>query len=183
MESLIQELTEITALVDDERKEKVLGYVAKCLDSDTPTYNVSPLGLQNAFSLYRSVPEEHQQRFEEIIDEVGKKMHQRGYREDYQTWQEHTLIGSTVWREYEKEPHKPIGVIKGDLSVAEAQKARELARRQNAFGNYFGLDDMVSISLESLDENGNTIRDPRVLDDALNPIATNYSVDFPARRE
>ena len=183
MDLLVQELTEITASVSDGKKVEVLGYVAKCLEPNTPTYEVSPLSLENAFVLYRSVPEEHRQRFEEIIDEVGKRMHERGYREDYHTWQEHTLMGSTVWIEYGKEPHKPIGVIKGDLSVAEAQKARELARRQSAFGRYFGLDDMVSISLEPLDETGNTVRDPRVLDDGLNPVATNYSADFPARRE
>ena len=184
MNPLLQELNDITATIRDDRRDEFVSYVEMCLDPDTPSHQLGILELNNGFFLYRSVPEEHRDRFEAIIGEVESRLRERGYRTNINTWQEHTLLGSTVSREYEKEPHKPIGIIEGELSIEEAQRARELAGRYRAFGNYFWLDrSLVSISLEPLDSDGNTVRDPCVLDDRLNPVATSYSDNFPARRE
>ena len=70
------------------------------------------------------------------------------------------------------------------MSVEEANRARELARRQTALGVYFVNvnDDFVQVSLEPLDVEGNTVRDPQLLDDDLNVLPTIYSDDFPYRR-
>ena len=110
-------------------------------------------------------------------------MIEQGYRVDYHTWQEHRLIGSTVSKNFAEEPHKPLGILRGNLTIEEAQTARRLATFSSAIGRYFYLDGFVAISLEQLNVDGNTVRDPQVLDDKLNPIATNYSDDFPARRK
>lgn len=180
---ILNEFKEILKNVQDSRVGESLDYVEKCLNLNTPSHEISIIELvAETYRLIRSIEEKNKDKFESLVEKVENILIERGYRTDTNTYQEHQLMGSTVWKGYAEEPHKPIGVIKGDLTLEEAVKARELERMQGALGHYFCRDGFVTISLETLNEQGNTIRDPQLLDINLNPIQTSYSSDFPFRR-
>ena len=180
---ILQEYQTILGKVSGKRAKEVLDYIANCLNPDAPSHLISRGGLlTTTLALWREIDPNDSQRYEELGKQVDKILEERGYRDNIYTWQEHKIIGSTVWIKYSEEPHKPIGIIMGEFTVEEANRARQLAKRQSAFGQYFGLDDLIKVSLEPLDENGNTVRDPRVLDDKLEPVPTQYSPDFPFKR-
>lgn len=100
------------------------------------------------------------------------------------TCQEQILMGGTISEErYKKEPYKPLGVIDNTMSIESANMWRRMIKKIYVLGVYFGLDGRrVGISLEPLDERGNTIRDPVLLDKDDNPLPTQYGNDFPYRR-
>ncbi len=104
----------------------------------------------------------------------------RGIAATY-TPQEHLSMGSTGCEDME--PYKPLGVQEKEMTIEEADYIRRVLGfyRIQMTGKYFGLNVLKGpyrISLEPLDENGNTVRDPR-------PIDTDdfrYSDDFPNKR-
>jgi stage V sporulation protein SpoVS len=112
------------------------------------------------------------------------------------TYQEHTLVGSTQNRSHASDPYKVIGVIEGNLTVDEAQEIRSEGKTMGGLAVYFlnvGRT-FVNMTLESLDEEGRTIRDPRIvsilikekgeyIDKEVNPDETKYSPNFPFRRD
>ncbi len=185
MDPLLEELVVITRFVNDMRKEEILKYFIKCLDSDIPSDKILLTKIKSAYNLYPSIPKDKQERFEEIIKYVLDEMIKKGYRADYRTPQEEKLKGSTEDMKTTEDIYKPIGITNGTLTIKEARRARELAKVQTSFGLYFNLaaTPHVRSSLESLDKDGNTIRDPRLVDENFNPIPTTYSDDFPGRRE
>ena len=183
MNPLLQEYQTILGKVSDKRVKETLDYIANCLDPDAPSHTISKMELlSRTLALWHNLDPNDRQRYEELGDQVDKILEERGYRENIHTYQEHQIIGSTEWIKYAEEPYKPIGIIKGELTVNETNKARQLAKRQSAFGSYFNLDDLVQVSLEPLDENGNTIRDPIVLNERLEPLPTQYAANFPFKR-
>ncbi len=99
----------------------------------------------------------------------------------YYTPQEHFSMGSTGYEAFE--PYIPVGIQRGELDLEEAVHVRRVLGfyRIQMTGKYFGLDVLKGpyrISLEPLDENGNTVRDPMPLD----TDDFHYSADFPNRR-
>src|SRR3989344_324979 len=144
-------------------------FVAACLDPNTPSHLLSLHQIaRETFKYFHQVEPQDQARLEEIADQVDRVLRERGYREDILTYQEHTLLGSTVWIKYAEQPHTPIGIVTGKLSVDEANKARQLSKIHSAFGHFFGAsENLVPISLELLDANGITMRDPQLLNKNL----------------
>jgi len=189
--SVLEEFRKLFEGVDNEEVRQAVLYVESCYDPNTPSHNISRIGaMTSIMNLHTYFPDRNAffKKAEPLIERVMEHLADLGYREDISTYQEHKLVGSTQWREYSKNPHKPIGVMKGDLTVEEANRARGLERFQGALRYYFGIEEdidkfLVNISLEPLDADGNTVRDPRVLDDRLEPVPTSYIPDFPYRRE
>ena len=156
-------------------------FVAACLDPNTPSHLLSLHQIaRETFKYFHQVEPQDQARLEEIADQVDRVLRERGYREDILTYQEHTLLGSTVWIKYAEQPHTPIGIVTGKLSVDEANKARQLSKIHSAFGHFFGAsENLVPISLELLDANGITMRDPQLLNKNLEYVTAKQSNDFP----
>jgi hypothetical protein len=103
---------------------------------------------------------------------------------EHLTYQEHVLAGRPICDMYKRIPHKPVGVIDGRLKVEEAAQLRHEKGRMAAQGRYFGMPGTsVQVSLEALTIEGETKRDPRVLNERMEPMNTNYSDDFPYRRK
>jgi hypothetical protein len=85
----------------------------------------------------------------------------RGYRDAY-TRQEHSYIGSTVLI---KDPYVVTTIAKGKISLEEARRSRALEIVLFTNGELFGMHcSWVPISLEEIDGDGRTMRNPRVLD-------------------
>lgn len=135
--------------------------------------------------------EEHQKRESNELDWIVYVL----------STQEMCLIGQGLQKEhkeynkYYKQPYKLGRIIQGKLTVEEARKKRATRTHSLAFAKYFGLEVhpnsenpkgryFVNISLEPIDKNGNTIRDPKPLDKSLKLIS-NYqkSKDFPFKRD
>ena len=111
------------------------------------------------------------------------------------TSQEHNLMASsgaerTALADPEN-PYKPLGLLYGKYTLEEIIAARERQKTSGAF-IFCGLEISgwpkdrpgIKITLEPLDEGGNTIRDPQPLDDDMN-IITGYrkTDEFPYRRD
>jgi hypothetical protein len=82
-------------------------------------------------------------------------------------------------------PYKPMVLQEYSEYVAEIQEIRAKKGYFDALGHHFGSKEAyVKISFEPLDENGNTIGDPILLDDDLQPVKDYVkSQDFPLKRE
>jgi hypothetical protein len=170
-----------------DRFREALDYLSMCSDPNTPSHKISPIGLEAVLSFsWPLIPEDKQGAYEALLNQAQQVLRDRGYRSDIFTFQERCLLDLQPGGERAKDPYKPLGVSDGKLSVEETKRARELAKCGSAQGRYFVLDPEevgVRISLEPLDEDGNTVRDPQLLDDNLNPIPTEYSPDFPYLRD
>lgn len=163
--------TKFAQLIKGEKDQSVFKYAKllldKLFDEKTPTYNfTSTSGWQEFYNLWSHLPDEKQGLREEIGKIVSGILHQRGFRSNIATWQEHTILGSTTWVGYSKTPYVPLGILKGGMAVEEVQLARELEVTQNAFLSYYGgkEGELIQVTSEPLDSEGKTIRDPRVID-------------------
>ncbi|OGM01817.1 hypothetical protein A3K72_03385 [Candidatus Woesearchaeota archaeon RBG_13_36_6] len=192
---ILAEFWEIFKKVDTEEDAKkaveAYDYLDKCFDPNTPSHEIF-LGevyrITHRGELSHLIKREDQNRYEKLVEQVEQILIQRGYRyaDYYLTSQEHRILDPSAPHVCEDEPYKPVGITNGKLTVEEAKRARELARYTTAFKRWFCMQEdgkLVKVSLEPLDKDGNTIIDPQVLDDMLNPVPTQYSDDFPFRRE
>ena len=106
----------------------------------------------------------------------------KGYRTNYLTPQEQRLKGIPYCSINNTQPHTPLGIVNGTLSINETKTARKLAKIEFVEGKYFNKNNSTMIYLEPLDETGKTIKDPQMLDNSLNIIPTTYRPDFPFLR-
>lgn len=186
-------------------------WIEKLLDDGTPTFMLES-GPPFAFFNIRSfLASDNAEAFDLLLKQFAAVLNERGYRDEISTWQEHKLLGSTTWKGYMSQPHKPIGVIHSEthadgvkLTVSEAGVARELAVITAVIAEYYGLDTderfLVKVAYEGLDSFGNTLRDPRPLDannlgDALKKFPLELAIrecliegavksdDYPLRRD
>lgn len=150
----------------DRRDAKLL--VERLFDPSTPTYQFSlrkgsecrdiPSGLLNRYSFFN------------ITRELREILKARGYRELVEIWtgQEHRIIGSSNLNN--AMAYVPIAVFENHLTLEEVRRARELSLViVNAGHSYYCTDrkDALitgAVSLEPLDMDGKTIRDPRAID-------------------
>lgn len=103
--------------------------------------------------------------------------------------QEYALVQSDKGEEGIEPVEKPYRIMALDkgVSIADIQLVRTRIKRR-AFGLYFGLpdpDSFVRISVEPVNENGETIRDPVPLNEdgtLMDPFLWSYSDNFPFRR-
>ncbi len=174
-------------------------------DPNTPSHELSFQLVNNLRALTHHINPQDEELLYEISDAISDRLSEMGYRSsDANTYQEHILIGSTEWIEYSKWPHRPIMVIRDSAKVvvkdgkqkcaiikqpspeiiAEAQKARQLARYMGARGKYFGLQELFcTITVEPLDEKGDTVRDPQLVDsESFQNLPFTQSEDFPFKR-
>ncbi len=186
---IVREARKILSPLAGDTVGKALVYIESCFNPSTPSHDISLHGLYRAgFTALREIPEGQQrEEFERIIYKTEGALLERGYRENLQTWVEHKLCGSTVFQGYQENPHTPIGILEGDLTVDEANRARALDKCQSAMDNFFGrekgLAGLLVVTLEPLDAEGVTVRDPRIVDrETLELVETVYSSDFPYRR-
>ena len=181
--------------------------VDKIFDPKTPTYEIST-GATLADALFggglvQLLPADEKSTYMELLKSLAAVLEERGYREgsEIASFQEHRLVGSSLPAKYAEMPYVPIGILDGKLTVEETRRARELAVMRSAHGRYYGLEEgtMAQVALEPLNDNKETIRDPRLLDmakldaalatlpfmqalDAATIIAQR-SADFPFRRD
>ena len=155
--------------------------VEKIFGAKTLTSEISFARLWGPVYLTMSCLKDSKQNdFWSLGQEIGALLKEIGYRENTGTRQEHKLIGGDVWVGYH--PYKPIGVLDGSITIEEARKARKLEIKTNALSVYYGLQDKslankvaktayfiskaqdkgtLFILCESLNDNGETIRNPR----------------------
>ncbi len=137
-----------------------------------------------------SVRDEDKDRFWELRNETAKFLEGLGYRHslDRLTYQEASFASPP--KDEVDNPYTPIGVLSGAITIEEALKARELSVFTYAHSAYFeGLEkaiglSYVRISLEPLDKDGRSVRDPQLLDEDLKPVTTFEKAKiFPFPRE
>jgi len=183
-------LGKIKSKPHSDSAKDALNYLEKCFDSSIPTHKISLLGLSRYKFYFNHLLEKDRERYTELIKQVEKTLYDKGYRpaSDFLNYQEHLLIGSSMFEEEKKKciknPYLCVGIIDKKINVQEAKKARDLVKTVKAIPLYFCLDthDFVNISLEPLDNKGNTIRDPSLINDKMRLLPTKYSKDFPFRR-
>ncbi len=171
-------------------------------DSRTPSHRIDLSKAKNTFSIYGlgAISDDEKEALLLLQKAIEQVLLSRGYREDKLifTRQEHELLGSSVLDI--EDPYTPIGLLRRELTLEEIVLARRLKLITDVFGEYFGsVEIYVPAALELLDEQGRTIRDPRVLDmtkleEALRTmspeqaldaaaIIAQRSADFPFRRD
>lgn len=189
-ETLIRCLEEIIQRTSNpEEFAGFRSYLEKTFSSDTPSHERGIMDLNIKFICrFRSINPIDADIYDSLRKEAIAILEGMGYRTDILTSQEGALLGSS--NQDSKNPYKPIGLLDGRYSLEEVIRARELAKISGTFGYFFeepkSPDTLkgFNITLEPLDANGNTIRDPKPLDENLNPIE-NYrkSAKFPYRRD
>ncbi|MCX6769504.1 MAG: hypothetical protein NT051_02370 [Candidatus Micrarchaeota archaeon] len=139
--------------------------IDRIFDKKTPYFELSVVELfrvAGKVSIFND-------KWSEIEKMINAVLFNRGYREsaDFTTIQEHRLAGGTPpGNNFEAEnKYVPVGVLNGKLTINEAQRARELAAVMRICRVAYADNPLESIaSLEPLDGNGMTMRDPRLLD-------------------
>jgi hypothetical protein len=134
------------------------------------------------------LPEMLKKPYQRLIGRLNDDLKGIGYRESHLilTAQEYATKGTNFIEPFIlAKPHVPIGILRKQISIEDARKARAIKRKTQAFGFYFFEDRLnsVPISLEQIDERGITIRDPRVLSENYAPVETTYQDDFKFRRD
>jgi hypothetical protein len=167
-----------------------LDFFRRLENPETPTHSISlsrfyisKAHLFRRVNGSRTLVEDVMERYESILYEIG-------YRQNINTAQEHALIGSSEWKDYLDEPYTPIGLIKGSLTLEEVSKARGLLKGHSAIQDYFEVspEDLVCdnfsimIKLEDINEEGRTVRDPRICGLDFTPRMTIYKPNFPFLR-
>lgn len=190
----MNDYTEIKNLFDRIRKasneplwvEALEGKYFSPNNSDWEFY--SPVNaIRDIFRLYGTLkdPEKSGADLENLSDSLYKVIFDRGYREDILSHQEHRLTGSSGSGSTTNEsPYTVGGILSGKLTLEEARRARDLVQYTEGYGNYWGVKGWVTILLPQIDEAGNTIHDPAVVDrnDKNRVIADTLVPDAPYKR-
>lgn len=125
--------------------------------------------------------------FNDLFAEVRQHMESLGYRQDILNLNEHMLKKSSLHGDnLDSKPYLVRGIVHSQLTLEEAKCARQLEKFFLAYGDFFNIkEETVKASLEPLDENGYTLRNPRlveVVDSEVRPLPTTYNVTFPFLR-
>lgn len=181
MNKILEEMKNYFELLNNGSLFDKLNYIKSCFNYDINNLprNISISSFENV--LNSIIGEIDKDVYLSLKSDVLNHLESIGYRSNILTCQEHMTFGSTM-NKYKSRPYMPIGVLEGKLTIFEANRARQLERFFITSGYYFNSSDFnVIASLESLDDFGNTFRNPILLDDDLKPILTNYRSDFPFR--
>ncbi len=175
---ILRELRRIAGTVETRKGKREFGRVSllveKIFDPKTPSYQLSIMGMASEFIKHGfHVPGTEMGAYSGLIVRLQQVLIGLGYREDISTYQEHTALGSTTGN-YAKTPYTPIGVLEGKLTIEDARQARILEVTTAVFAANYGLNGGVGythVSLEQLDDAGNSVRDPRPVDVGKLPAA------------
>lgn len=155
-------------------------------DPQTPSHELSLRSLRNARQMLSHTLREHESLYAQIrplLYSARRHLFAVGYRDNIWTQQEHRLLGLKMVPVHS--PYVPLGVALGLLTVPDAQRARALEHFTYALPAHYGLAadaDVVHVSLEPLDRYGLTVADPQLLDEQLQPVYSQRSVQFPYAR-
>lgn len=174
---------------DPQAFDELKQYLEECFSPDTPSHNISIGSINMGFGrLYNSVNPDQWEVYESLKDQVVAWFEAIGYRDKIKTPQEDRLIGGSEDTKHTDNPYKPIGLILGEMTIEEARRARELARVCGALTSHYVIEEpenkmAINVTLEPLDNDGNTIQDPRPVDSQLNPIEKfSKAESFPYKR-
>ena len=185
---------------------KFYGVLEKYLDLKTPSYERKPDSIiRSILRLNHEIHYDQAELVRDVADEIVNWNHSFGYRSKLNilTLQEENLlmIGGTGLDSGEKyivedvSPHIPTGLMKKSnlyeglpLGLEEMKKARDLmkftlARNGFYFEGGFSRGNL-RVFLEPLNEKGETIRDPRPIDDNFG-FMTEFQkhLNFPFKRD
>jgi len=158
--------------------------MAAVFSDETPTFELSsnlclPRHAIHFDDLKALLPASLQEIWSQVSIALDRVLHERGYRSvaATSTYQEHQLNGSSVYTEYSRQPYKPLGLVNSEtgykregaisFGIEEVRLARSLCVFTAAHYAYYGLPDdgaRLPVSLEPLNDEGNTLSDPRALD-------------------
>jgi len=165
-------------------------YFLDCINQETPSEKRSLVKLirMHFDNAKENIQDEDIEEYMRLRNESEKWLKSVGYRYGTRTAQEHNLSLGIVEEKYMKEPYKPTGLISGHIILEEARKSRELEKffGSIAIRKFYNVDDKnkrILFNLEDLDEGGNTLMDPRLIDEDFNFIeGYKKSENFPFRR-
>lgn len=141
----------------------------------------------DVMKLYRTLkdPEKSDADLERLADLLNNLLFERGYRDDIFTHQEHRLMGSSGSGTTDKGhefPYTVCGILAGNMKVKETRRARDLVKYSSGIGKYWGLQSFVTVLLPPIDDQGNTIGEPKVVDTNDNVIADTLVAEAPYKR-
>lgn len=154
------------------------GLIESIFDPRTPSFRLGFRELRSnlivAGSIWSHIPQDDRPALTELHDELVSILHTRGYRKlsHILTLQEDLLRGASHPGEGITTEHVPLGILGGDITPEEARKARELQGCVNTLFSYHDLPDdsplivdevWLPVSLEPLNSNNETERDPQVV--------------------
>jgi hypothetical protein len=151
---------------DDFRKAEIL--VEQLCEPKTPCFELNCTSNFDIIQLHPHTKEKVS--VSEMTTLVGNVLYVRGYRTDTLTHQEHLLNSSSAAGK--DEPHKPIGIVIGTIGWEAAENARQLELLKVADTWNYTNEEIensgllkVPILLERLGQDGNTVSDPRPLNE------------------
>lgn len=129
--------------------------------------------------------------FKQIVDLI---LFKKGFRENPITGQEHELCGSSEGDGFPEQHYVPLDLLKDKMTLAEAERARDLRLISWAFTFYYEKEQTPEIVqfpvlLERLDRSGSTRIDPRPLSNIelargrIEILPFKKSEDFPFKRD
>ncbi len=152
--------------------EKVVALCEKYLSDSTPTYELSIMGA--TIDPYNTISSLNNREagmpvIKLLATNLTQLLHERGYRNNIHTHQEHILHGSSGSGLNENAVEFPytVGAILGnEISVEEARRARKLDYLcGGAVGKFWGFDDNIHcLLLPEIDDKGIMIGEPTLVD-------------------
>ncbi len=181
----IRELFERLKEATTKPKEEIERLCEKYLSETTSTHRLSIMGATidpYNFFYYLIDKERGLPIIEQLAEKLTALLHERGYRNNVETYQEHRLCGSSgsgCNPNAEEFPYTVGAILNGKITIEEARRARELGYLcGNAYSGHWGFDDgeIYCIILPEIDDNGLSVRDP-VLVDSTGRILAEKLVD------
>ena len=168
----VKQLKAIEALIKSNPKADkdfacLSGLVECIFNSKTPSYalHLEQASIGAYLQFGRLLPEASLPQFESFLGGLRGVLLKKGYRWSSLiiTTQEHELIGSTT--DDTPDVYVPIGLLRGELTLDEVKKARNLRLYLTPLALYYLLDDHTSVTalLEKLGPDGRTMQDPRLI--------------------
>ncbi len=160
--------------------------VVRCVSPSSETYEKRINCIEAEFYKVRKIVRTKEINIlNGLMEDIVSWLRDSGYRglEKILTPQEHLIIGSTGCEK--NDPYFPVGLSDEELSLDEVVKARHLqCKIIGTVCRYIPKEMIRGISLEELDDKGNTVRDPRPLD-INHDFLTDYNKreNFPCQRD
>lgn len=187
----LREIRELSEKLKDAttEPEEVAQLCEKYLSDATPAYELSITGATiDSYRFMRSLKNKETglPLIEQLANGLTAMLHERGYRNNIETHQEHCLCGSSgsgLNPNANEFPYTVGAILNGEITVEEARKARKLEYMHgSAIGEYWGIDGMHCILLPELDDMGLTVRDPILVDFKGNVLAEKLVDGAPYKR-
>ena len=184
IKALFEHLKEATT-----EPETVVSLCVKYLSETTPTYELSIMSATiGPYNLIHSLKDRESGLpiIKQTAEGLTALLHERGYRNNIETHQEHVLCGSSgsgLNPNANEFPYTVGAVLNGEITVEEARRARKLEYLHgNAIGKHWGLDGIHCILLPEIDEKGLTVREPFLVDSKGNVLAEKLVDGAPYKR-